>query len=278
MDLIVDKSLKTAGAVRKHPLYGKAVFLECGLHNPKKFCYDHHSMKAGRDQFSLSTAGMIHQELLQRRQLPTKVVCNHVRHFDNLVAHYLLTYRGLALNVDTFQLVAVADLIDRIGPLAARSVSQIISSILTTAQAVIPFKEWEMSDEDLKTAAMKSVESLRAMATTPRDEVQYQTVWEAPDQKFAVVKSAQFLGTTLYDQGFDAYAAYTENKDGCSLKWTLARASEYVRFDIPAAVAELNLLEAGWGGRPTIGGSPKDTGSLLTVEAVVEVLKKHYRG
>lgn len=277
MELIINKAVKTAEAVREHELFGKAVFLECGLHEPQSFCYDHHSMVAGQDQFSLSTAGMIHQELLQRRQLPTTVVANHVRHFDNLVAHYLLTYRGLAFHPDTFQLAAVADLIDRVGPLAVRSVPQIVTSILTTAQAVIPFKEWEMSEEELKAAALKAVESLRAMVTTPRDTAEYETIWASPDQKFAIVKSSQFLGTTLYDQGYDAYVAFTENKDG-SLKWTLARASEYVQFDIPAAMAELNQLEAGWGGRPTIGGSPKDSGSRLAVETVVEVLKKHYHG
>lgn len=277
MELIIDKAVKTAEAVKEHPLFGKAVFLECGLHDPQNFCYDHHSMVEGQDQFTLSTAGMIHQELLQRRQLPTIVVANHVRHFDNLVAHYLLTYRGLVFHPDTFQLVAAADLIDRVGPLAVRSVPQIITSVLSTAIATIPFKEWEMTEEEVRVAAQKAVESLRAMVTTPRDAAEYETVWNSPDQKFAIVKSSQFLGTTLYDQGFDAYVAFTENKDG-SFKWTLARASEYVPFDIPAAMAELNQLETGWGGRPTIGGSPKEGGSRLAEETVVEVLKKHYHG
>lgn len=276
MQFKVEKNVKTADAVREHPLFGQAVFIECGLHDPANYCYDHHSMDAAT-AWSLSSAGMIHQELVQRRRLPSVVVMNHVRHLDNLVALYLLTYQRLALHPDTFQLVSVADLIDRVGPLAIATVPQIPASVLATAQNVIPFKEWEMDDERIAEAGLKAVASIRSMVTAPETVVKYDTTWEAPDKKMVVVTSAQFLGNTLYDAGFDAYAAYTINPDG-TMKWTLARASEYVPFDIPAAITALNELEAGWGGRPTVAGSPRDTGSRLSIETVLEVLKSAYAG
>jgi len=47
--------------------------------------------------------------------------------------------------------------------------------------------------------------------------------------------------------------------------------------DIKAALAELAQLEPGWGGSPTIGGSPQGVGSTLTVEQVLEVVGKHLR-
>ena len=69
MEFIINKGLKGEKAVREHELFGKAVFIECGLHEPENFCYDHHSM-GGHTQWSLSSAGMIQQELIQRRRMP----------------------------------------------------------------------------------------------------------------------------------------------------------------------------------------------------------------
>lgn len=273
--LIIDKSVKDAQAVKDHPLFGKAVFIECGLHEPSNFCYDHHSM-GPETKWSLSSAGMIQQELLQRRRMPQNVIMNHARHLDNIVALYLLANRGLAIHPDTSQLVAAAELIDRIGPLATRSIPQIIFGVLLTAQSQIQFKEWELDNEALRDATLKAIESLRGMVTAPIETAQVSMVWESPDQKFVIAESAQFVGNALYDAGYDGYAVFTSNADG-SLKWTLARASEYVPFDIPSAVAELNTIEKGWGGRAIIAGSPKDTGSRLTIDQVVEVLTKHYQ-
>lgn len=45
--------------------------------------------------------------------------------------------------------------------------------------------------------------------------------------------------------------------------------------DIKSALAELTIMEAGWGGSSTIGGSPQGVSSTLTIEQVVEVVAKH---
>lgn len=47
--------------------------------------------------------------------------------------------------------------------------------------------------------------------------------------------------------------------------------------DLKAAAAELSELESGWGGSPTIIGSPQGVGSRLTTDEVVSVVKKHIR-
>jgi len=47
--------------------------------------------------------------------------------------------------------------------------------------------------------------------------------------------------------------------------------------DIKSALAELNELENGWGGSPTIGGSPQGVSSRLTIDEVVAVVEKHLR-
>ncbi len=279
MEFVVKKALKGAKAVQSHELFGKAVFLECGYHNPEKFCFDHHVLFGG--EFTLSTAGMVQQQLIQRRRLPNTIVMNHVRHLDNIVGLYLLWYRRLATTADATDIVAVADLMDRVGPLAAASCPQQTLAVLNSAQSIIPFNEWELGDEEARDLALQAVTNLKNMVTTEQEPVRYETIFE--ESEFIVVTSKQFLGSTLYDSGYDAYAVYVRNDNG-SYKWTLARASEYVPFDIPGAFAELNELEEGigddnsWAGRATIGGSPKKTGSRLTPEQVVEVLKKHWHG
>ena len=47
--------------------------------------------------------------------------------------------------------------------------------------------------------------------------------------------------------------------------------------DIRSALAELAALEPGWGGSPTIGGSPQGVSSQLTTEQVVEVVARHLK-
>lgn len=45
--------------------------------------------------------------------------------------------------------------------------------------------------------------------------------------------------------------------------------------DIKAALEELAAIEPGWGGSPTIGGSPQGVSSGLTVDEVFEIVSKH---
>lgn len=48
--------------------------------------------------------------------------------------------------------------------------------------------------------------------------------------------------------------------------------------DLKAAGTELAVREAGWGGTPTIIGSPQGVGSTLTLDEVVEVVARHLIG
>lgn len=280
MEFFVEKDLKGPESVVRHSLYGKAVFVECGIHDPENFCYDHHSM-TGSDEFTLASAGMVQQELLKRRKMPGVIVMNHVRHLDNLMALYLLWFRGLATHPDTTRLVSVADLIDRVGPLAVASLPQMERSILETAQNKIPFKEWEIENEELQGLAISAIESIRSNVTAPVQMARYEVIWTSDDEKFIVVESNMPIGMTLYDQGYDAYGVYTKNEDG-TYKWTLARASEYVPFNIPVAARKLNELEGcevgkGWGGRPVIGGSPQGVGTKLSPEEVMNVIRSFWQ-
>jgi hypothetical protein len=47
--------------------------------------------------------------------------------------------------------------------------------------------------------------------------------------------------------------------------------------DLQKVLAELAELESGWGGSPTIGGSPQGASSNLTMDQVVEVVRRHLK-
>lgn len=46
-------------------------------------------------------------------------------------------------------------------------------------------------------------------------------------------------------------------------------------IDLKKILAELSGLEAGWGGSPTIGGSPQGVSSALTIDEVASVVERH---
>ena len=45
--------------------------------------------------------------------------------------------------------------------------------------------------------------------------------------------------------------------------------------DLQSVSADLSELESGWGGSPTIGGSPQGVSSQLTIQQVFAVVEKH---
>lgn len=94
----------------------------------------------------------------------------------------------------------------------------------------------------------------------------------------AVVESRHFFATTVgYMVAPVVVALNPEFKQGSGepyKKFTVcAYRSEHA--DIKSALAELALLEPGWGGSPTIGGSPQGVSSSLNIEEVIDVVKRH---
>jgi hypothetical protein len=100
------------------------------------------------------------------------------------------------------------------------------------------------------------------------------------DGRIAVVESTHRAATSVgYSLAPVVVALNPSFKQGPSepyKKFTIC-AFEAKFADIKSALAELATLEAGWGGSPTIGGSPQGVSSNLTVNQVVEVVAKHLR-
>jgi hypothetical protein len=57
-------------------------------------------------------------------------------------------------------------------------------------------------------------------------------------------------------------------------KFTVCQFSEG-HVDLRGVKADLDAIERGWGGSPTIIGSPQGVGSQLSIELVLDVVERH---
>ena len=98
--------------------------------------------------------------------------------------------------------------------------------------------------------------------------------------RIAVVESthraATMVGYSLAPVVVARNPAFKQGAGEPYIKYTIC-AYEAKFADIKAALAELAELEAGWGGSPTIGGSPQGVSSILTTDQVAAIVKKHLK-
>ena len=142
------------------------------------------------------------------------------------------------------------------------------------------------SDVDCLVTSSGSLESYRGQVERERMEmvdalesgaIKYETRF---DGRVAVVESTHRAATSVgYSLAPVVVALNPSFKQGQSephRKFTIC-AFEAKFADIKSALAELTTLEAGWGGSPTIGGSPQGVSSKLTIDQVVEVVARHLK-
>lgn len=102
----------------------------------------------------------------------------------------------------------------------------------------------------------------------------------SPAKPIAVVESthraATMVGYSLAPVVVAFNPSFKQGPGEPYKKFTICQfTAEYV--DLRACLAELNELEAGWGGSPTIGGSPQGISSTLTIDKVVEVVERYLK-
>jgi hypothetical protein len=101
----------------------------------------------------------------------------------------------------------------------------------------------------------------------------------------ATVVSTHRFATTLGYEVAPVVVAYNptmpvDPKDpskGTYAKFTVCRYDSHVPCDLPSALVELQAMEPGWGGRGDIFGSPQGASSELTIDQVVDVVKRHIK-
>jgi hypothetical protein len=140
-------------------------------------------------------------------------------------------------------------------------------------------------DVDLLLVDGKTLESYRGQVERERMEmvgaletgaIKYYTRFAG---KIAVVESthraATMVGYALAPVVVAFNASYRQGDGQPHRKFTICAFEAGKYADIKAALAELAMLEPGWAGSPTIGGSPQGKGSELTIDQVVEVVTNH---
>lgn len=143
-------------------------------------------------------------------------------------------------------------------------------------QRVATMKKWLESgidpieyDERIKAIRQNRINALE------NGEIKIEVV---ADGHIAVVKSAHEAGTSLgYSQAPVVIAlnpSFQFQGGTPHAKFTVCQfKAGYV--DLNAVKEELSVLEPGWGGSPTILGSPQGTASQLSVDKVIEVVARH---
>ena len=116
---------------------------------------------------------------------------------------------------------------------------------------------------------------LELINTLETGQIKYET---CADGRIAVVETAHMavtmIGYSLAPVVIALNPAYKLGGGESHRKFTVC-AYEQRLVNMKAIFTELNLLEPGWGGSPTIGGSPQGVSSALTIEQVVEVVERH---
>ncbi|GAA1817364.1 hypothetical protein [Nesterenkonia flava] len=143
-------------------------------------------------------------------------------------------------------------------------------------ERVAAIEQWIKTGEDLP-EYRQQVEAARQdmIQAIESGEISIDTV---ADGRIAVVESTHKAGTMLgYAKApvvVAANPAFRVQGGEPHLKYTICAYTEE-DADISGALAELRELEPGWGGSPTIGGSPQGEGSQLHRDQVVRVVSKY---
>ncbi len=160
-------------------------------------------------------------------------------------------------------------------PLAAIAAA-VMDFKVPLADRVVTMEKWLLTgDEPAQYRPQVEKERLDMITAMEAGQIKSET---RSDGRIAVVESTHRAATSVgYSLAPVVVALNPSFKQGPSepyKKFTIC-AFEAKFADIKSALAELETLEAGWGGSPTIGGSPQGVSSVLTIDQVVEVVAKY---
>jgi hypothetical protein len=206
---------------------------------------------------------------------------------DSVSAMALLTNRLEGRPVDEDLVLAIGRF-DRLGP-SAGEVPALVSAI---AQVATDFKRplservaWVQSAfageadsaEVEQLVAMRDGELAAARAAS-------EVTLVAEGRVVTVVSTHRFATTLGYESAPVVVAMnpamavdFADVSKGTYVKYTACRYDSHVPADLEAALAELQTLEHGWGGRGDIFGSPQGVSSKLSLEEVTTIVVKHLK-
>ncbi len=206
---------------------------------------------------------------------------------DSITAMAVLANRQIGRLVDE-NLVHEVGRFDRFGPSAGKP-SAVVTAI---ARKACDFKlsladrvQWvsdllASADKTAEIAALNAAHDAELEAARKASEL----TLNANGRIACVVSTHRFATGLGYENALVVVAVnpamVVDPKDaskGVYRKFTVCRYDSHVPCDLPAALKELQALEAGWGGRGDIFGSPQGVSSKLEVEQVIEVVSRHLK-
>ena len=137
-------------------------------------------------------------------------------------------------------------------------------------------EEWlETGKEPMVYREKVNKDRIDLVAMLEQGAIKYKTAF---DDKLAVVTSSSIAGTSVGDSLAPIAAltnpAFSFQGSTPIVKHTVCQ-YEMGYVDLPAVLKDLNEIEPGWGGSPTIIGSPQGVSSKITQEQLTEIVGKH---
>jgi hypothetical protein len=249
-----------------------AINIEMGKLDPEKLCFDRlaeYSKYAFR-----SAAKQLAEAIVLGLQLPNAFVTSHIEHACNVFSCAIFLDPSLVKNPKFTILLDVVDRLDTFGP--AYPVPEIVSLQIRALMAPV----WKLRNEG-KLYSLLPSEVSKLLRNTAQQIVDYcnnnvSLVVEKENprtfqiisehQSAIMVESASFIFDLLYKKSYRICIVYRKLSE--SYKYDIAKQSEFVSFDIPAFVGQLNQLEPGWAATYTTGHSPRSNHSQLEPQQV----------
>ena len=213
---------------------------------------------------------------------------------DSVTAMAVLESRATGCAIDK-QLVAAIGLMDRYGPKVEGELYQ-PETVVAIARMAPNFRIPMAGRVAFVQACLDGTVDMDEVARLVAErDVEYAAAEEASDVTIIIpgylvfVQSTHRFATTIGYRHATTVVAFNpempileRGADGrmkptgeTYKKFTVCRWDSNVKTDLAAALAELQALESGWGGRGDIFGSPQNRDSELDVEAVLEIVRKH---
>jgi|GEM_PF-1094693 hypothetical protein len=207
---------------------------------------------------------------------------------DSVSAMAVLTSRLTNRPID-HDLVAAVGRFDRLGPSAGKPEARVLAIARKAADFKLLLVERVQWVADLLAGADKSEEIAMLVAAHDSELEAARKASELTlrgNGKIACVVSTHRFATTLGYESAPVVVAMNpempvDPKDslkGSYRKFTVCRYDSHTLCDVPAALAALQKLEPGWGGRGDIVGSPQGVSSSLTLEQVLSVVSQYTTG
>ncbi len=206
---------------------------------------------------------------------------------DSVTAMAVILNRSLGRGIDTGMVQAVGKF-DRMGP----SGGEVGAFVRAIGRKAFDFKlsleqrvEWVADllagvDKSEEIALLNSAHTTELKAAREASKLSL----HAGKRIAAVVSNHRYATTLGYENAPVVVAQNPEMpvdlKDpakGTYVKYTVCRYDSHTPCDLPTALIELQGLEAGWGGRGGVFGSPQGISSTLTIEQVIEVVSRHLK-